>query len=37
MGQVVVVLAADERVMALTGRALVVADLAGRYGTDVTS
>lgn len=37
VGRAVAALAADDRVMALTGRALAVADLADRYGVDITS
>jgi NAD(P)-dependent dehydrogenase (short-subunit alcohol dehydrogenase family) len=37
VGRVVAALATDEQVMALTGRALTVADLADRYGVDITS
>jgi hypothetical protein len=37
VGRVVAALAADDAVLDLTGRALVVADLAKRYGLDVTT
>jgi NAD(P)-dependent dehydrogenase (short-subunit alcohol dehydrogenase family) len=37
VGRVVAALAADPEVMSLTGRALVVADLAERYGVDATT
>lgn len=37
VGRVVVALAADDEVMSLTGSALVVAELAERYGVDVTA
>jgi hypothetical protein len=34
---VVAALASDHEVMSLSGRALVVADLAGRYGVDAST
>jgi NAD(P)-dependent dehydrogenase (short-subunit alcohol dehydrogenase family) len=37
VGRVVAALASDHEVMSLSGRALVVADLAGRYGVDATT
>jgi len=37
VGRVVAALAADDAVLGLTGSALMVADLAGRYGVDVTT
>jgi dehydrogenase/reductase SDR family protein 1 len=37
VGRVVAALAADGDVLSLTGRALVVAELAARYGVDVTT
>jgi NAD(P)-dependent dehydrogenase (short-subunit alcohol dehydrogenase family) len=37
VGRAVAALAADREVMSLTGQALVVADLAKRYGVDATT
>jgi dehydrogenase/reductase SDR family protein 1 len=37
VGRVVAALAADPEVMSLTGREFPVADLAERYGLDVTT
>jgi hypothetical protein len=37
VGRVVAALAADRDAMSLSGRALAVADLAGRYGVDATT
>jgi hypothetical protein len=36
VGRVIAALAVDPQLMSLTGRALVIADLADRYGVDVT-
>jgi hypothetical protein len=37
VGRVVAALAADDKVMPLTGQALTVTDLARRYGIDPTT